>query len=126
MVREWMKNKPYLTQHPSLMNQDNKTTLPAVTQSENTDDCEDQILELTGPVKNEDQAYPRPLPPALKTALVEDIIDTESDIEELRKDNMSRWRKVRNRWKEHSFRQQHRYYESLQILRKSFNVHTGG
>lgn len=31
------------------------------------------IFRLTGPVKNEDQAYPRPLPPALKTALVEDV-----------------------------------------------------
>jgi len=129
MVREWMKNKPFTTQSQVISTE----VIPPVetrvvtfddqdSQGETEDVVDNFLFELPAPVKADDNFAPRPLPPALKTALIENIINTENDIEELRKDNMIRWRKVRNRWKEHSFRQQQRYVESLKILKKAFNV----
>ena len=127
MAREWMKNKPHMMPSQQL----ETPIIPDInihheneSQMESEENKEHFIYELPKPVKFEEACYPRPLPPALKTALVEDIIDTEDDIEELRKDNMLRWRKVRNRWKEHSLRQQRRYVDSLITLKTLFATQT--
>jgi len=60
------------------------------------------------------------LPPIEKNANIEDIIGTDFDIEELRKDNMNRWKRVKNVWREHSFRTQEHHTESLKILKDLF------
>lgn len=123
MAREWMKNKPHSgSTEPAETQVRPDITIQgeSETQTESEENKEQFVYELPKPVKFEEACYPRPLPPALKTALVEDIIDTESDIEELRKTNMFRWRKVRNRWKQHSLAQQRRYLDSLVILKKIF------
>lgn len=130
MTREWMRNKPHAPPAPSrvcsaeLYNSVSVPQKDTETQSGegSSEEAQEYVYELPKPVKHEEACYPRPLPPALKTALVEDIIDTQDDIEELRKDNMLRWRKVRNRWKEHSLRQQRRYMDSLVVLKKIFTT----
>jgi len=129
MVREWMRNKPRANAEESADAQqaldNNIAHSEGEIQTETDENSAHFIYELPKPIKTEDTCpYPRPLPPALKTALIEDIINTESNIEDLRRDNMHRWRKVKNRWKEHSFRQQRRYVDSLVILKDMFTAQT--
>lgn len=115
MLRDWMKNKPLISKRSMEEDPEEMEKSEPENSRDNELPKEEPIYSLPGPVKSEEM-YPRPLPPALKTALLEDIINTKEDLESLKKDNMFRWRKVRSRWKEHSKKNQQRHLEAIMVL----------
>jgi len=126
MIREWMKNKPY---SPAVSNTLNSKNLNDELEEKTKQDIEiieidketdNFVYSLPIPKTSEIPSCPVPLPPIEKNANIEDIIGTDFDIEELRKDNMNRWKRVKNVWREHSFRTQEHHTESLKILKDLF------
>ena len=127
MLRRWMKNRQDESKSSagdcSTTTQEDKSSSPDGATRD--PDHPEYLYELPAPTKSKElYEYPRPLPPALKTAKIEDIINTEDNIEELRRDNMARWRRVKGRWRDHSFRQQKRNSESLRVLKEMFMKQT--
>lgn len=136
MMRAWMRNKPFSDYKISESKQiDLDETIQSeqkVPQQEDTflnedmdEDIDAGIYNLPLPTKVEGANYPRPLPPALKMHKLENIIDTVGDMAELKKENMIRWRKVKQRWRDHSFKTQERYQGSLVTFKQMFNPPTG-
>ena len=127
MMRAWMSNKPfsvythdYTTEDTDDDTNDRRATMrhemsrPTM-ESEGTN--QNHVYFLPRPTKLEEASYPRPLPPALKTQRLEDVINSGTDMNDLIKENTMRWRKVKTRWREHSFRTQERYKDSLKVLK---------
>ena len=79
MLRRWMKNRQdeLKSGEPSTTSQEDKSSPPDVVTPD--PDHPEYLYELPAPVKSTNlYEHPRPLPPALKTAKIEDIINTEA------------------------------------------------
>jgi len=149
MLREWMRNRPGVPSTfeqsseskpppPPLETQLNETSFnPHLFESSMLPSNEDVAPEAKSPdsealyelpnalqIKSDSpHSFPCRSPPT-KTASIKDVINKEENMDELRRNNMLRWRKVKNDWREHSFCEQRRNMESLKILKDMFTQQT--
>uniref|UniRef100_UPI00398ED926 protein lin-37 homolog n=1 Tax=Pristiophorus japonicus TaxID=55135 RepID=UPI00398ED926 len=63
---------------------------------------------------------PSPLPPSEKPLDINMCHTAGSGVATLLYNHMDRWKKIRQRWKESSHRNQHRYTDSMRILKEMF------
>ncbi|GCB81903.1 hypothetical protein scyTo_0022251 [Scyliorhinus torazame] len=66
---------------------------------------------------------PSPLPSTEKALDINMSRSNAPGVPTLLYNHMDRWKKIRQRWKESSHRNQHRYTESMKILKEMFERH---
>ncbi|XP_078062328.1 protein lin-37 homolog [Mustelus asterias] len=129
ICRAWMRNKPSLRE--GALTPSPQPPAAALEDEEVADlmngKCQD-VYKLPEPspcsLNNPDQPgrlrIPSPLPSTEKPLNLNMSRSNVPGVPTLLFNHMERWKKIRHRWKESSHRNQHRYTESMKILKEMF------
>lgn len=118
MARAWTQNKPRATYE---LGQKEYEILES--QERHKDQDPQFVHSLEGPIKEE--RHERLKATNVRnvnkaTRRLDNVVDTLTDMSLLKTDNISRWRKVRSRWRDTSLKEQERYSASLLQLKQLF------
>uniref|UniRef100_A0A3B3DSL0 Lin-37 DREAM MuvB core complex component n=1 Tax=Oryzias melastigma TaxID=30732 RepID=A0A3B3DSL0_ORYME len=120
ICRAWMKNNPSVRESIT-----SPGSPPGMTEEEVTDMMNGKgqnVYRLPSPtfchVSSSGEPINLRIPQMEKPSVTKDIFTEVSSPESLRSDHMERWKKIRQKWKECSSRNQLRYNESIRILKE--------
>uniref|UniRef100_A0A8D0BBR6 Lin-37 DREAM MuvB core complex component n=1 Tax=Salvator merianae TaxID=96440 RepID=A0A8D0BBR6_SALMN len=128
ICRAWMRNSPMVRERERSPSP-NLPTLPEDEEgTEGLNGKSQDVYKLPPPIPSQvDSAgvpvnlrIPPPLEPEESKAPVDLAADTVPSMSSLIYKNMERWKKIRQRWKESSHKNQLRYAESMKILKEMY------
>ncbi|XP_029635240.1 protein lin-37 homolog [Octopus sinensis] len=124
ICRSWIKNQP----HNNLNNQNRSSSPESDAQTdEDTVNKDGNIYHLPSPIKREDQyvdlRIPSPIPQASGRLDIYADPDKAPSQDDLLLNHMTRWKRIRHKWKESSRRNEMQYARSLNMLKDMFDRH---
>lgn len=113
MLHDWMKNKPSsFDEHSN-----------SFSEMKQKDSADDQfVYSLPNSIKEEGEQQRVPFAAFSKKGSIEEVVDTNEEMEKLKESNMSRWRNVRQSWRKHSFEKQRLDTPSIQLLKSMIPI----